>query len=90
MLTAAAVFIGSGETPCPLTMRQLRLIRSVLTSPYMELGGVLLQQHFQQLRPVAYAPGAMTEIEQCYSQIERETLRIQITSLDRQKQTTSH
>ena len=83
MLTVAAVFIGSGETPCPLTMRPRKencfllnslvtvapanqsfvmlcgvchhvpaegpAAKTVLTSPYMELGGLLLQQHFQQL-----------------------------------------
>ena len=36
------------------------------------LGAVLLQQHSQQWRSVAYASRAMTETEQRYSQIERE------------------
>ena len=40
------------------------------------LGAVLLQQHSQQWRPVVYASRAMTETEQCYSQIEREALGI--------------
>jgi len=38
------------------------------------LGAVLLQQNSQQWQPVAYASRAMTETEQCYSQIEREAL----------------
>ena len=40
------------------------------------LGVVFLQQHANKWRPVAYASQAMSDTEQCYSQIEKEALSI--------------
>ena len=40
------------------------------------LGAVLLQQHADKWRPVAYASRAMSDTEQRYSQIEKEALSL--------------